>query len=155
MTALETLKLSPLVHHLSEAQVQQIAELAVPAGFAAGETVTTLNEVNHDLFVISSGRVQLLTHDGDVLGEVSSGGLVGEIAFLDARPRTAHSLAITLVTGIRFPAQDLRRMMVRDKELGFKLLANISVVLAQRMRVAIGQLDSLMDVQHDIWDNRT
>lgn len=155
MTALETLALSPLVHGLNPSQVQLIAELAVPAGFAAGEAVTTLNEPDSDLYVLGSGRVQLLTHDGDVLGEVAAGGLVGEIAFLDGRPRTAHSLALTLVTGIRFPAQDLRRLMVRDKEIGFKVLANLSIVLAQRMRLAIGQLDSLMDVQHDVWTNRT
>jgi len=153
MRALDILRRSPLTHGLTPVQQEAVSNLAVHCDFASGEAITKLNESESDLYVIGDGRVQLLTHDGDLLGEVAPGGIVGEIAFLDGRPRTANAIAVGYVDAIRFPAHELRALMVRDKELGFMLLANLSIVLSHRMRAAIGQLDSLMDVQHDVWTN--
>lgn len=149
--SVEVLRRSVLGAHLTEPQLEAVAALGERAAYTAGEQVTTLNESVHDLFVIKQGRVQFLTHDGDLLGEAGPGELVGEIAFMDGRPRTSHSVAVGFVETIRFPAAPLRRLMVQDKEIGFKILANLTQVLTRRMRAAIGQMDALMDIRDDIW----
>jgi CRP/FNR family transcriptional regulator, cyclic AMP receptor protein len=151
MLTLDILRRSPLGHNLSPQQLAAVDALAKRAGFTAGEALTKLNDTDADLYIIGDGRVQFLTHDGDLLGEAGPGGIVGEIAFVDGRHRTAHAVAAGYVDAIRFPARELRALMVRDKELGFMLLANLSIALAHRLRVAIGQLDDLMDLQDDVW----
>jgi CRP/FNR family transcriptional regulator/CRP/FNR family cyclic AMP-dependent transcriptional regulator len=153
MQAIEILRRSPLAHSLTPEQLAAVAALGQRAGFTAGESLTTLNEHESDLYVIGDGRVKFLTHDGDQLGESGPGGLVGEIAFVDGRVRTAHAVAVGYVDALRFPARELRALMVRDKELGFMLLANLSITLAHRLRTAIGQLDALMDLEEDVWTN--
>lgn len=151
MSFVEPIRSSVLGQHLTEAQLSAVAAVGQRAAFTGGESLTMLNERRSDLFLVTKGRVQFLTHDADLLGEAGPGELVGEIAFLDGQTRTSHSVAVGFVEAISFPAAELRGMMVRDKELGFKLLANIGLVLARRMRVAIGSIDALMDLKDDVW----
>lgn len=151
MSTAEILRRSVLSHGLSADQIEVLTKLAHREGYAAGDSLTTLNDDDHDLYVLGDGRVQFLTQDGDLLGEAGPGGLVGEIAFVDGRMRTAHTVAVGFVDALRFPARELRSLMCSDKEIGFKLLANLTIVISGRLRTAIGQLDSLMDVQHDVW----
>jgi CRP-like cAMP-binding protein len=147
------LRKSPLGHGLTPEQLAAVDALGQRTGFTAGEPLTKLHDQDSDLFVIGEGRVQFLTHDGDLLGEAGPGGIVGEIAFVDGRHRTAHAVAAGYVQAVRFPARELRALMVRDKALGFMILANLSIILSHRLRVAIGQLDELMDLQEDVWTN--
>lgn len=151
MSHVELIRQSILGQHLNEPQLAALAALGQRAAFTGGESITLLNERKSDLYLVTKGRVQFLTHDADLLGEAGPGELVGEIAFLDGQPRTSHSVAVGFVEAILFPAAELRGLMVRDKELGFKLLANIGLVLAHRMRVAIGSIDALMDLKDDVW----
>lgn len=154
MEAIEIIRRSPLGHGLSPEQLAQVAAIGKRVAFLAGESLAALHGKDNDLYVVGDGRVQFLTHDGDLVGEVTAGGLVGEISFLDGRPRTAHFVAAGYVDAVHFPARDLRALMVADKNLGFSLLANISIVLAYRMRLAIGQLDALMDLDDDVWQGQ-
>lgn len=151
MLTLDILKRSPLAHGLTPEQLAALDGLAKRSNFTAGESLTKLNDIDADLYVVGDGRVQFLTHDGDLLGEAGPGGIVGEIAFIDGRHRTAHAVAAGYVEAIRFPARELRALMVKDKALGFMVLANLSIVLSHRLRAAIGQLDELMDLQDDVW----
>jgi CRP/FNR family transcriptional regulator len=151
MDLVDIVRKSALGHHLNESELAQVAPLGQLVTYTVGEHLTELNDADADLFVLIEGRVQILTHDGDLLGSSGPGELVGEISFVDGRIRTAHAVATGLVRAIRFPARDLRALMVGNKEIGFKILANLCQVLTHRLRGAIGQLDELMDLRDDIW----
>lgn len=149
----DLLRRSILVYGLSLEQIQTVAELAKKESFTAGEHITLLGAREADLFVIIDGHVNVLTHDSDKLAEVGPGGILGEISFVDAGPRHAHCVASGFTTTLRFEARALRHLMATDKNIGFTMLANLSRLLASRLRHANGRLDALMDIEHNVWQN--
>jgi hypothetical protein len=119
----------------------------------AQETLIRAGDPGGDFFVILDGRVNVLTPDGDKLSEVGPGSVLGEISLVDAGPRTATVIAIGLVDVAVIPATDLRRYMSTNRDLGFTVLANLSRVLAGRLRLANEKIDELYDKATDAWDH--
>lgn len=148
---IEALKRSILAYGLNDEQVAAVAALAKKESYTAGEHLAMLGAQESDLFVVVAGHVNILTHDNDKLGEATMGGLLGEVAFVDAGPRHAHYVASGFTTVLRFPARELRGFMARDRSVGFLMLANLARMLANRLRHADGRLDALMDLEHDVW----
>jgi CRP-like cAMP-binding protein len=147
----ELLKRSLLTHGLSEEQTEAIAAVGRKESFLTGEHLGLLGAREGDLFVLFDGRVAVLTHDNDKLREVGPAGILGEVAFVDGGPQHAHSVAEGFVSAVRFPAKELRAHLASDRPAGFMVLANLSRLLAARLRNADGRLDSLMDNEHDVW----
>lgn len=148
---IDALNSSLLVYGLTPEQIEPIAALGKKANFVAGEHMSLIGAHDADLYVIVEGHVNLLTHDSDKLGEVGPAGILGEVSFVDAGPRHAHAVAQGFVTAIKFPARELRAHLSRDRNVGFIVLANLSRLLAARLRNADGRLDALMDLEHDVW----
>jgi len=140
-----------IVHGLTPDQITTVASLAKPARFMRGELLARLGARDADLFVILEGEVNVLTADGDQLGEIKAGGVLGEVAFVDGGPRVANYVAQGFVVALQFPARELRALMNQDRNIGFVMLANLSRLLAARLRVASDRLDLLMDLEQDVW----
>jgi CRP/FNR family transcriptional regulator/CRP/FNR family cyclic AMP-dependent transcriptional regulator len=153
MLDIEALKKTYLVVGLTDSQVDEIASLATLKRFSPQETLVRAGEQSGDLYVILNGRLNVLTKDGEKLSEVGPGSLIGEIALIDARPRTANVVCVGLVDAAVIPAKDLRAKMNQNKEWGFIVLANLARVLAGRLRVANEKIDELYDKTSDDWDN--
>jgi glucose-6-phosphate 1-dehydrogenase len=66
-----------------------------PEVLAAGETLVRKGEMGREMYVIVRGEVEVLDDAGRVLGTLSDGACVGEIALLAHRPRTASVRAKT------------------------------------------------------------
>lgn len=60
--------------------------------FDAGEKVFLEDEIGTGLYVVKSGRVDVITF-GTVLENVRAGGIVGEMALIDDGPRSAAAIA--------------------------------------------------------------
>jgi CRP/FNR family transcriptional regulator, cyclic AMP receptor protein len=65
---------------------------AVSKSFEAGEKVFLEDETGRDMFLVRSGRVDILTY-GTVLENVRAGGVFGEMALIDDGPRSAAAIA--------------------------------------------------------------
>ncbi|MEQ1651558.1 MAG: Crp/Fnr family transcriptional regulator [Hyphomicrobium sp.] len=60
--------------------------------FDAGEKVFLEDDVGGSMFVVKSGRVDIITY-GTVLENVRAGGIIGEMALIDDGPRSAAAIA--------------------------------------------------------------
>ena len=60
--------------------------------FAAGEKVFLEDDIGANLYVVTSGRVDVITY-GTVLENVRSGGIIGEMALIDDGLRSAAAIA--------------------------------------------------------------
>jgi EAL domain-containing protein (putative c-di-GMP-specific phosphodiesterase class I) len=66
--------------------------------FAAGEVIFREGDPPTTAFLVESGEILISTHQGDthvVLGQLGPGDLLGEMAVIDASPRTATAKALT------------------------------------------------------------
>ena len=60
--------------------------------FVAGEKIFLQEDAAQCLYVVRSGKVQVITY-GTVLENVGPGGVFGEMAMIDGAPRSAAALA--------------------------------------------------------------
>ena len=79
------------VESLSQPLRERLRAIGTAQQFADGEQVIGLGEVTTHLYIVEEGQLVAQTRDASL--PVESGEVVGEIAFLDNRPRTATVVA--------------------------------------------------------------
>ncbi len=152
---LDVFRQNYLVFGLPEEKISEIAELADFQTKLPNELLCGLGEKGSDLFVILDGRVNVTSEDGEKLAEIGPGAVIGEVALVDDLPRSANAVCITAVHFARLPAKELRAYMVKNKEVGFHMLANLSRVLSARLRTTNVVIDELAGKARDPWDFAT
>lgn len=136
--------------------IEQIAGLAKYEAFAAGETMIRKGDRSADLFVILDGTVEVYSDHDDRLASVGKGSVIGEVALVDAQPRSADVVSKGLTKVARLPATELRRFMANNKDAGFVMLANLTRVLAMRLRNSQIVLEDLKEkAKEDPWKYAT
>lgn len=148
----DAFKQNYLVSGLSEAEIESVWEMSEVKTHCARDILIRINEKSSDLFVILDGRVVVVTADGDKLGEPGPGSVLGEMALIDDRPRSAEVICVGLTKTARIPAKALRAHMNSNRDVGFIILANLARVLSGRLRLANAKIDTLMD-GGDPWKN--
>ena len=79
--------------------------------FARSEHLLRSGEASDSAIVLLGGRVRVTGSDGLLLSTMRAPGLVGEIAVLEDRPRSADVIALEPVRALRIEAEDLRAMV--------------------------------------------
>ncbi len=97
----------------------------------AGDRVLKKGGVARNLFVVLEGNLE--ARDGDTLLRVMSpGDVIGEIAFLLERPRTADVYAATDGRILSLSEHTIRDLIANEPSIAAKLMLNISKILATR-----------------------
>ena len=112
--------------------------------FSAGDVLIRAGERERSLYVLASGRLELLLpgESGDIrLGTVEPRTVVGEMSFLDGRPRSATLQALTdgELHELRFDS--FETLSARYPELGRAILLDLGRILAGRLCLANEALD--------------
>jgi CRP-like cAMP-binding protein len=112
--------------------------------FAAGDILIRAGERERSLYVLASGRLELLLpgESGEIrIGTIEPRTVVGEMAFFDSRPRSATLHAVTdgELHELRFEA--FETLAARYPELGRAILLDLGRILAGRLRLANEALD--------------
>ncbi len=88
-----------IFHALDSNGRRQLASRVKHAHHFAGETIFSAGEPGRSMMIVASGsvRVTLPTNGGDeiTLADFERGAVLGEIALLDGRPRSASATALT------------------------------------------------------------
>jgi len=126
----------PLFADLSEQDVRQLAQVAGPRSYEAGQVVFREGDSGDTCFVIRSGsaRVTRRHSDGRVitLTELRPASIFGELAMFGGETRSATVEALEPMRALGILAADLRRLIMRHPEIGLKMLEG----LANRLRAA-------------------
>lgn len=155
MERFDVFKDNYLVYGLPEDKIREIAELALFEVADAGETLIKKGDHSGDLFVVLDGEVIVLDKRGDKLISVGPGSVLGEVALVDAGPRSAEAVANVMTAFAKLPADKLRRYMASNKDVGFIMLANLSRVLSARLRQSSIEVEELRGKAEDPWQYAT
>ena len=63
--------------------------------YTVGQTIFREGEPGDNLYIVTEGEVDILMNGGHVLETVGPGGIVGELALVDDKPRSATVIART------------------------------------------------------------
>lgn len=132
-SARELLGQAPIFAAMDAAQVDQLAAIARPQSFAAGELVVTEGEPGLHLFLVVKGRLAAETVDGDktaALSIMGPGEVFGEVAMLDGLPRSASVRALEACELLVIGRNEFLHFLERSPKASIALLT----VLARRLR---------------------
>lgn len=101
----------------------------------AGETLFVEGEEGDMMFAVIDGTIEL-TRDGRVIEEVGPGGILGELALIDNRPRGANAIAKTDARVVPVNQKDF--MFLVQEHPTFAIL--VMSVMAERLRSANARL---------------
>lgn len=129
-------------------------ELATVAGVASTRSVAKDTVVFHGgdaadaVYVISSGKVKIVTTSTDgkefILTVLGAGQVFGEMALLEEAPRSASVITLTTVELVAIKRDDFHHLLNTSPGISRSLLA----ILSRRLRRANSKMESLayMDV---------
>ena len=125
---------------LTEEEREEFAEGSELVSFEPGEEIIEEGGQTHDLFVLTSGRVEVrkrIPGGGDrLLAEIDATGertVVGERGLLGESGASATVRAASRVEAIKIPHETFRRMISEGRPAAFRLSYRIARTLAHRL----------------------
>ena len=126
----------PVFSDLAPSDLAQVADVAVPRSFRAGETVFREGDDSDTCYVVRSGHARAVREHGDgrqiTLATFGPGDIFGELAMFDDERRSATVEAIDDLDVLGIPGLDMRALLARHAEIAVKLV----IALGRRLRAA-------------------
>lgn len=123
---LMVLKTVPLWGEIESAeQLQHLAASVEPVRFSANQVIFHQGEIGHLLYILVTGRVQVQV--GDLfLEELGPGSYFGEMALVDARPRSATAVALEASECWVLSETQFHQLLRRSPEVAIAMLQMLS-----------------------------
>lgn len=112
--------------------------------FKAGETIYSIGDQGHEIYLIRRGEVRIMAPVGGSrqlhhVATIGRGGFFGGLAFLDGRPRSDNAIAHTDTDLYMLTLKHFNQLADEHKRLAFVLITALSRTLAHRLRHANGE----------------
>ena len=141
---------------LTEEEREEFLEGSEVVTFEPGEEIIAEGGETHDLFVLTSGRVEVrksISEGRDrLLAEIdatSERTVVGERGLLGESGASATVRTASRVEAIKIPRQTFRRMVSEGRAAAFKLSYRIARTLARRLtRLDEEVVEAIRDLEH-------
>lgn len=138
MVDVEVLKNAELFRSLDGRELDALAPLFEEHRFMTDDVLFHEGELGDCLFVLAEGEVSASRRLGDdedlVLAEFGRFAFFGEIALIDAKPRSATIRALTDGVCYSLRRQAFSRLLDADPALASKVLLALSKVFCERLR---------------------
>ena len=119
--------------------------------FASGEYIFQQGDLGTEMFIIQEGAVDIIKHIGNeshLLSHLERGDFFGEMALLEALPRSADAVAVTDVKVVAINGSRFDEMLRKNPEVAVRIIRKYS----KRLREANTLLEKLagreVDVDH-------
>jgi CRP/FNR family transcriptional regulator, cyclic AMP receptor protein len=112
---------------LTAEQLSDLATVAVPRHWSAGETIFREGDAGDTCYVVQEGCVRVTRNHADgrtiTLAELRPGDLFGELAMFDSERRSATVEAAEDTAAVALLAGDMRRLLLRHPDIALRLLS--------------------------------
>src|SRR5688572_18144384 len=140
----ELLRKLPLFRALTPKMLERVASHATRRTVTRGTTLFRKGDPGNSLILVVSGQVKIsvLSPDGReaVLNVIHPGEVLGEIALLDGRPRTADATALTDCELMTVDRRDFQPFLRDNPDVALKLIE----VLCERLRHTSEQVEDVI-----------
>ena len=128
----------PIFAQLDADDLEELASIVEERRIDPGRDVFREGEVGDAVYLVVKGRVRVYVGAGgseSTLAELGPGACIGEMAVLDASPRSASVCALERTRALRVPGEGFKRLMSERPEMSEAIVAE----LVRRMRGLVAQ----------------
>jgi len=105
--------------------------------YSIGQTIIAAGERDQALYLLTEGVVGvILPGSQETFKEIDAPSVLGEVAFVDAGPRSVSLVALTDCELLRMSIEAFEILSAHHSELGRAILLDLARILAMRLRIA-------------------
>lgn len=145
---IDLLKKIHLFETLTVTELEKIEKICIRESHAKDARIFLEGDPGSRCYVIIKGEVRIskfIPNIGEeALAVLKGGDYFGEMALIDNFPRSAHAVANTDVEVLAINKTDLDKVLILDRDLGYKLLWAFTRTLSRRLRETNEKLASFL-----------
>lgn len=132
MTAKFSLKSVTMFSQLSDQALAELSAELKPRHLAAGEVLFNQGDPGDELIIVEEGRVAIFVPQagapggGQAIRVFDEGELLGEMALIDRKPRSASARAEMPTRVLTLSGKDFYRLLGSNPEMAFTVMAGLS-----------------------------
>lgn len=119
---------------LTEAELGAVAALGIVVPHKAGDQIITYGVPIKRLFVIKTGKADVILNTGAVVAAVGPGTTLGEMEFVDGQPASATVVVSEDAEMIEFEPALLHGLLGRQPAVGYRVMANMARKISLQLR---------------------
>ena len=130
--------------YLNEEEYVRLLDDTLPLSAEPGDVIFFKGAPSTSLVVVIEGELEVFEESKGkmlVIGRVGPGSVVGEVGFLDSRPRTRHVRAKTACELRKISREGFLALLEECPPLFAKIMVAMSELLAGRYRAAVEELE--------------
>lgn len=146
----EELRSTDVFQMLDTGEAQHVASLCSRKLLGPGDVLFEEGQPARFLFLVLRGELQIVVTSpaGDarvVVGTVGPGSLVGEMAVLEAVPRSASGQAAVTCELLQLPGRAFAELVASAHPAAFAILRQMQHTLSHRLRSLDERIDAVLD----------
>jgi CRP-like cAMP-binding protein len=117
--------------------------------FSTGDRIFAQGDLGTEMFIIQEGEVHIVKHiagEQHILSRLEKGDFFGEMALLEAMPRTADAVAVSEVRVVAINGSRFDEMLRKNPEVAVRIIRKYS----KRLREANELLERLVGREVDV-----
>ncbi len=134
----DLLKKISLFESLTDDELEEVEKICKIERIAKDSVIFSEGSAGDKCYVIIKGEVRIskmIPNIGEeALAVLKPGDYFGEMALIDSFPRSAHAITNTDVELLALSKEDLDKILIADREMGYKLLWVFVKTLSRRLR---------------------
>jgi CRP-like cAMP-binding protein len=138
------LRAGELIAYLTDDELERLYDVTVPVMAEPGDVIFYKGAPSKSLVIVEEGEVEAFEDAGGqtvVLGSAGAGSVMGELGFLDGRPRSNHVRASANCRLRKLTRDQLLQLADEDALLFAKLVISMAELLASRYRGVVAELE--------------
>jgi CRP-like cAMP-binding protein len=146
---IKLLKAIPAFRDLSHKEILEVDGLLHERTYERDEIIFEEGDEGHGIFIIVTGKVRVKSSSRLLemsVREFGPGDMFGELSLFDEAPRSATVVAMESTFVVALFQAEFSSLLTRNKNIGVKVLMEISRTMSRRVRRLLLQEPSLPSV---------
>ena len=129
---------TPMFADLDGPELNEIIRIAKVEEFQPGQPLCNQDDPGDAMFVVAAGRakVTIRNKEGDQVevAKLGPGELIGELALIDAQPRSASVISMTRVETLKIRRRDFLALRAARNPATYKIMKHVVRTVCARLR---------------------
>ncbi len=132
-----------LFQSLDEVAIGEIAKLFKERHAKRGQTLFMKGDKSHEMMLVAEGMIHIIANSPDgkevILNAIGPGGIIGELALLDGKPRSAQANVVEDCRMLVISREDFMKLLRQEPDLAIQMM----ILLSKKLRDTSSQIENI------------